>query len=207
MGDRGGTATVWRCYPNRERIIADGRSGRNRNSRTTNTPRTTIIADGRSGRNRNGNRDTRGRKRIIADGRSGRNRNHTWSVGTGTPIIADGRSGRNRNCLEMLPKSRENYSRWEIGEEPQLSIHDDAASPYYSRWEIGEEPQGFLIIPSPFALSLSKGEPPPPVTPSVARGLKLPAKPNPQPRNPPSTPIATGMPTRPPTPTGLYLQN
>ena len=56
-------------------------------------------------------------------------------------IIADGRSGRNRNRLEQLDNHRFDYSRWEIGEEPQLNHDDNIGVAHYSRWEIGEEPQ------------------------------------------------------------------
>ena len=37
--------------------------------------------------------------------------------------------------------ARVNYSRWEIGEQPQPLPHNILARVNYSRWEIGEQPQ------------------------------------------------------------------
>ena len=34
-----------------------------------------------------------------------------------------------------------NYTRWEIGGEPQRSWYDVSVCYYYTRWEIGGEPQ------------------------------------------------------------------
>ena len=56
-------------------IIADGRSGANRNKTTTTNSKSLIIADGRSGANRNVRHNYDFRFLIIADGRSGANRN------------------------------------------------------------------------------------------------------------------------------------
>ena len=103
------------------KIIADGRSGRNRNKpalwgvRVLDYSRweigeepqhlarsyilRVIIADGRSGRNRNMWLLLSSQVRIIADGRSGRNRNTVEPGTRAMIIIADGRSGRNHNLL------------------------------------------------------------------------------------------------------------
>ena len=56
-------------------IIADGRSGSNRNLIEVVEEADEIIADGRSGSNRNFSVEFSSRSRIIADGRSGSNRN------------------------------------------------------------------------------------------------------------------------------------
>ena len=58
-----------------------------------------IVADGRSGRNRNDNLPTWLIVAIVADGRSGRNRNVLYAASNSVGIVADGRSGRNRNSL------------------------------------------------------------------------------------------------------------
>ena len=44
------------------------------------------------------------------------------------------------------------YSRWEIGEEPQRAEALRTASSHYSRWEIGEEPQ--LVLGGIIALTI-----------------------------------------------------
>ena len=62
-----------------------------------------ILADGRSGANRNNDAQQERldvREMILADGRSGANRN-IWrypAQGNDVPILADGRSGANRNA-------------------------------------------------------------------------------------------------------------
>ena len=78
MGDRGQTATSVLPVPVAISIIADGRSGANRNRMKR------LSIDGC----------------IIADGRSGANRNASTRGLSGSPIIADGRSGANRNCVQ-----------------------------------------------------------------------------------------------------------
>ena len=40
-----------------------------------------------------------------------------------------------------LPMSRINYTRWEIGGEPQRGAQGVQGPPDYTRWEIGGEPQ------------------------------------------------------------------
>ena len=37
-----------------------------------------------------------------------------------------------------------NYSRWEIGEQPQRRLGGVAYGYNYSRWEIGEQPQQWM---------------------------------------------------------------
>ena len=74
-------------------IIADGRSGSNRNTLSERIRAASIIADGRSGSNRNTAYRCTVHQPIIADGRSGSNRNDTVPLWISAPIIADGRSG------------------------------------------------------------------------------------------------------------------
>ena len=100
-----------------------------------------IIADGRSGANRNPAGEFSAKRMIIADGRSGANRNPSCRRVWRGEIIADGRSGANRNRRWGLPESLLNYSRWEIGGKPQLQGMGDARELNYSRWEIGGKPQ------------------------------------------------------------------
>ena len=61
-----------------------------------------IVADGRSGANRNDWKRLQPWPGIVADGRSGANRNRRCMAYTIDPIIADGRSGANRNTA--LPR-------------------------------------------------------------------------------------------------------
>ena len=56
-----------------------------------------ILADGRSGANRNLVDGSTGWRPILADGRSGANRNLVDGSTGWRPILADGRSGANRN--------------------------------------------------------------------------------------------------------------
>ena len=53
MGDGGLTATTVHQGRRRYRIVADGRSGANRNGSEVINAARTIVADGRSGANRN----------------------------------------------------------------------------------------------------------------------------------------------------------
>ena len=79
------------------RIIADGRTGANRNVATSHAPSHRIIADGRTGANRNALLIICRGVTIIADGRTGANRNRMASTHSRSAIIADGRTGANRN--------------------------------------------------------------------------------------------------------------
>ena len=99
---------------------------------------------------------------IIPDGRSGGNRNDFRIAAPGTNIIPDGRSGGNRNSMCPFVVHGYDYTRWEIGGEPQRGgyathlprIIPDGRSGgnrnewtkrkqlhHYTRWEIGGEPQ------------------------------------------------------------------
>ena len=55
-------------------------------------------------------------------------------------IIPDGRSGGNRNSTAASTLAND-YTRWEIGGEPQLKRSTTVGPSDYTRWEIGGEPQ------------------------------------------------------------------
>ncbi len=69
-----------------EIIVADGRSGRNRNHELAREQSLMIVADGRSGRNRNLDHGLNRLEIIVADGRSGRNRNYHLEVVLGPTL-------------------------------------------------------------------------------------------------------------------------
>ncbi len=100
-------------------IIADGRTGANRNYFRQRDYGLGIIADGRTGANRNHNSTKSIARIIIADGRTGANRNTVDVAHSSHCIIADGRTGANRNRTRRPPRSCQDYSRWENGGQPQ----------------------------------------------------------------------------------------
>ncbi len=65
---------------------------------------TPIIADGRTGANRNRLALGALLNAIIADGRTGANRNIEGNRGETGFIIADGRTGANRNPRQAVPR-------------------------------------------------------------------------------------------------------
>ena len=79
---------------------------------------------------------------IIPDGRSGGNRNHPHELQPFFVLYPMGDRGGTATDFFGRPP-RFDYTRWEIGGEPQLPGRGRAASRDYTRWEIGGEPQQY----------------------------------------------------------------
>ena len=99
-----------------------------------------IIPDGRSGGNRNWNVSGPVIERIIPDGRSGGNRNYHRSQEPESELYPMGDRGGTATA-----RGRHggwvDYTRWEIGGEPQRRGRLHQPPTHYTRWEIGGEPQ------------------------------------------------------------------
>ncbi len=102
-GRSGNNRNLSICVTPSRSIIAEGRSGNNRNNSARASATLFIIAEGRSGNNRNYTRRTPLSRVIIAEGRSGNNRNNSARASATLFIIAEGRSGNNRNALTPMP--------------------------------------------------------------------------------------------------------
>ena len=143
------------------RIVAEGRSGVNRNralvpglgtdcrrgeiggqpqQRKRSRATTGIVAEGRSGVNRNDRRRQRAARVIVAEGRSGVNRNPDRPPAEASGIVAEGRSGVNRNVPCRRPRRLELSPRGDRGSTATRRAIESSRLDC-RRGEIGGQPQ------------------------------------------------------------------
>ena len=121
MGDRGGTATACptrnpRLHYTRWEIEGEPQPASARQAQGC------IIPDGRSGGNRNRARRRDVAGRIIPDGRSGGNRNYYNGTSAGDALYPMGDRGGTATRASGQA-CQFDYTRWEIGGEPQPVVH------------------------------------------------------------------------------------
>ena len=162
MGDRGGTATCasdataplyytrWEIGGEPQHAGLDRLETRDYTRweiggepqhQATTAPRSQIIPDGRSGGNRNFHIQRLDGQALYPMGDRGGTATIARSRDRSCTIIPDGRSGGNRNHRKVARPFLYDYTRWEIGGEPQHVGSSDFGRSNYTRWEIGGEPQ------------------------------------------------------------------
>ena len=102
MGERGPTATN-RLLETPAHYFSRWENGGQPQRDCIVKTRHLILADGRTGANRNACMNRRSSVRILADGRTGANRNQEGGVEVQAAILADGRTGANRNGASRVP--------------------------------------------------------------------------------------------------------